>query len=146
MMYEEFEKIAGYEVTYETYSKIIEPMYMALTDVSKYDFVKMLNKKQFALPTEKELRKKMVKIATHLMETCEHYLDFDAECELDELVKQYRDRFHPGCSFSYNRVHTGDWFWNNCPGRGCSFIVSVEFFKTGKYDWSTTLVLLKKPE
>lgn len=43
MMWKEFEEIAGYEVSYEDYSKVIEPMYMAMPDsISKSEFVKML--------------------------------------------------------------------------------------------------------
>ena len=30
MMYEEFEKLAGYEVSYEDYVNVIEPMYTAV--------------------------------------------------------------------------------------------------------------------
>ena len=51
MMWEEFERIAGYEVTQEDYTQKIEPMYMA-TDMSKQDFVKTLNKKTFAKKRE----------------------------------------------------------------------------------------------
>lgn len=47
MMHEEFERIAGYEVTNEDYNEIIEPMYMALPNISKYEFVKMIDKKRF---------------------------------------------------------------------------------------------------
>lgn len=42
MMKHEFEALAGYEVTYEDYSKIIEPMYMAIPEsISKQEFVKI---------------------------------------------------------------------------------------------------------
>ena len=44
MMHHEFETIAGYEVSYETYTNIIEPMYMA-TNLTKQEFVKLLNRK-----------------------------------------------------------------------------------------------------
>ena len=46
MMHKEFEAIAGYEVSYEDFINIIEPMYMA-TNLSKQEFVKTLNKKFF---------------------------------------------------------------------------------------------------
>lgn len=46
MMHHEFEQIAGYEVSYEDYTNIIEPMYMA-TNLSKQDFVKTINRKAF---------------------------------------------------------------------------------------------------
>ena len=67
MMWAEFEELAGYEVSYETYSKVIEPMYMALPETyTKQDFVKMLDKKAFALPTAKELLKEVKTEAKHL--------------------------------------------------------------------------------
>ena len=42
MMWKEFEEIAGYEVSYEDYANVIEPMYMA-TELSKREFVKCLD-------------------------------------------------------------------------------------------------------
>ena len=50
----EFEQIAGYEVSDNDYYNIIEPMYLAVPEnITKTEFVKMLNKKRFALPKEK---------------------------------------------------------------------------------------------
>lgn len=57
MMKCEFERIAGYEVSDKTYNEIIEPMYLA-TELSKRDFVKLLNRK--ALETKK-VRKPNIK-------------------------------------------------------------------------------------
>ena len=51
MMHHEFEQIAGYEVSYEDYTNIIEPMYMA-TNLSKQDFVKTINRKAFEKKAE----------------------------------------------------------------------------------------------
>lgn len=51
MMKVEFERLAGIEVTSETYETIIEPMYMA-TNLSKADFIKTLNLKQLAKKKE----------------------------------------------------------------------------------------------
>lgn len=94
MMHKEFEEIAGYEVSYETYTDIIEPMYMALpNNVSKQQFVKMLDKKAFALPTQKEMVKEMKKIAAHLFDICGHSVDYESEHELDALAKKYAKRF-----------------------------------------------------
>ena len=48
MMYSEFLNIANVtenDITADTYDNIIEPMYM-VTNLSKYDFVKMLNIKE----------------------------------------------------------------------------------------------------
>ena len=53
MMREEFERLAGYEVSLEDYENIIEPMYMA-TEMSKQDFVKCINRKRFEVKAEKK--------------------------------------------------------------------------------------------
>ena len=52
MMKHEFEALAGYEVSHEDYNNIIEPMYMA-TDLSKQDFVKVIDRKRFEVKREK---------------------------------------------------------------------------------------------
>lgn len=92
MMKHEFEKLAGYEVSYEDYKNIIEPMYMA-TDLSKADFVKCIDRKRFALPTKKQVISQMKKIAQHLMETCGHFTDYKAEMELEKIAHAYAGRF-----------------------------------------------------
>lgn len=58
MMKQEFERIAGYEVSTDDYNNIIEPMYLA-TDLSKQDFVKTINRKRFAV--KKESRPAIIK-------------------------------------------------------------------------------------
>ena len=59
MMWKEFEELAGYAVSFETYNNVIEPMYMA-TELSKQDFVKIINRKAVELKTErKPIYKKM---------------------------------------------------------------------------------------
>ena len=123
MMWQEFEEIAGYEVSYETYSTIIEPMYMALPDgISKGQFVAMLNKKAFALPTKAELVKEMRQLARHLAEICGLYSDFKAEQKLESLMRQYAKRFF-GLDLS-NDLNSYGYFIPEYeyPGmRGCSF-------------------------
>lgn len=89
----EFEKIAGYEVSNKDYYEIIEPMYMA-TNLPKYDFVKCLDKKRFALKTKTQLIKEMKKIASHLHEICGHYKDYDAEEKLGDLASEITRRFY----------------------------------------------------
>lgn len=60
MMKHEFEELAGYEVTNETYDNIIEPMYMA-TNLSKGEFIKTLNRKALEYkPVRKPNIKKML--------------------------------------------------------------------------------------
>lgn len=94
MMHDEFMEIAGYEVSYEDYKNYIEPMYMAVPEtVTKAEFVKMIDKKRFALPTEKEMIKEMKKIVNHLYEIWGHRTDYEAEAELDKIAKKYAERF-----------------------------------------------------
>lgn len=122
MMYDEFEKLAGYEVSYEDYTNIIEPMYMALPNISKQEFVKMLDKKAFALPTKNEMKKQMRKIAHHLFEICGHSVDHEAERELDALAKKYAKRFF-GLNWS-NDIKAYVYFnkgYEYAGQRGCSY-------------------------
>ena len=91
MMKQEFEAIAGYEVSFEDYNNIIEPMYMA-TNLSKQDFVQTINKKRFALKPICKIVKEMKQIAAQLKETCTHYTDFEAKEKLESLCKEYIDR------------------------------------------------------
>lgn len=93
-MKNEFEKLAGYEVTTEDYNNIIEPMYMALPNVTKQDFVKMIDRKRFALPTKKQCINEMKKIAAHLFEICGRCRDHEAETELLEKAHAYMKRFY----------------------------------------------------
>lgn len=93
MMREEFERLAGYEVSWKDYTEIIEPMYMALPEgISKQEFVKMIDKKRFALKPLDKIEKEMKKIAKHLQETFTQYTDWDAKEKLDELAKEYVER------------------------------------------------------
>ncbi len=93
MMKQEFEKIAGYEVSYETYSTIIEPMYNALPEnVDKFQFVKMLDKKAFALPTAQSYLRTIRKEAKHLFEICGNHHDFESEKRLEKAAKDYMKR------------------------------------------------------
>ena len=81
MMHKEFELIAGIEVTYEDYTKIIEPMYMA-ANLSKQEFVKTLNLKFFKnrMPKpEKNIKKMLVRNKMGERKTpngCYYYIEF----------------------------------------------------------------------
>lgn len=93
MMKHEFEALAGYEVSFEDYKNIIEPMYMA-TDLSKEAFVKCIDKKRFALPTKKDAVKAMKREAKHLYEICGRRTDFEAEYRLEKMAHDYLKRFY----------------------------------------------------
>lgn len=92
MMKHEFEQIAGYEVSDKDYNEIIEPMYMALPNVTKPEFVKMIDKKRFALKPLKKIEKEMKQIAKHLNDTCNLYTDYEAKDKLNELAQELTDR------------------------------------------------------
>lgn len=93
MMWEEFEKLAGYEVSYEDYSKVIEPMYMA-TNLSKQEFVKCLDEKRFSLNYKKQqMLKAMKKIAKFLYENCGRASFYGESDELEKLVIEYAGEF-----------------------------------------------------
>lgn len=126
MMHNEFEQIAGYEVSYEDYANIIEPMYMA-TNLSKQEFVKVIDKKRFALKTKSQILSEMKKLANGLMQTCEHYTDFEAQEKLDALLKELTDRFYAGAYTFIETAHT-------IPGgRGCSFPEYINIYYGERY-------------
>ena len=93
MMKHEFERLAGYEVSAEDYNKIIEPMYMA-TDLSKEEFVKVIDKKRFALPTKQKMMRQMKEEAKHLEAICGHWCDYESEHKLESIAKEYARRFY----------------------------------------------------
>lgn len=93
MTKQEFEKLAGYEVTQEDYTQVIEPMYMA-TEMQKEDFVKCLSRERFALPTKRQVINKMKNLAGKLYDLCGRRSDYKTEMELDKLVREYAERFH----------------------------------------------------
>lgn len=122
MMKHEFEELAGYEVSTESYNNIIEPMYMA-SNMTKQEFVKVLNPKAFALPTKKQMVNQMRKLAAHLHETCERYTDYEAQQELDKLSKEYARRFY-GINWSQDItafVYTIDEYFYELIGRGATY-------------------------
>lgn len=101
MTQQEFEQLAGYEVTFTDYQDIIEPMYMA-TNLDKQDFVSCINKKRFALRPLANIIKEMRECAASLKETCTHYIDNETQNRLDELVEQYIDRKYPNMDVDYS--------------------------------------------
>ena len=97
MMHQEFENIAGYEVSYDDYTNIIEPMYMA-TNLSKQEFVKCLDRKQFDLnykkqQYKKQLLKEMKAIATEMYNLCGHTETYEQYEALREKALEYIKAF-----------------------------------------------------
>lgn len=137
MMKHEFERIAGYEVSNEDYSNIIEPMYVSV-NLDKEAFVKILDKKRFALETKKELVKKMSEIAMHLKNTCHHYTDYEAIDKLHSIAEEYQKRStHKGGYYIYRKYtleHLGE-----C--RGCTYPAEIEIYDN-KYNTIETIKLV----
>ena len=136
MLKEEFEALAGYEVSYEDYKNIIEPMYIAVPDyMSKADFVKCIDKKRFALKPIKVIVKEMQKVAESIKETCTHYRDNEAWDKLEELVKEYKERKGWGeyVSSSIRDKQMGI----------CYYPYEVEFYTTKTFKSVDTITLIK---
>lgn len=126
MMQQEFEQLAGYEVSASDYYDIIEPMYMAV-NMSKQEFVKVIDKKRFALKTKSQIISEMKKLAKNLMETCDHYTDFETQKKLDDLLKELTERFYYGANTFIQTATT-------CPnGRGCSFPEYISIYYGKQY-------------
>lgn len=123
MMKEEFETLAGYEVSWEDYSNIIEPMYMALETVTKQEFVQMIDRKRFALKTRKEFIKEMKALAEEIMEWTERTGAYEQKEKLQEKFSEFAKRF------GLESFYTLD--MNTVLGtyRGCSFPVQVVFYR-----------------
>lgn len=101
MMKQEFEQLAKIKVTDETYTKVIEPMYSA-TDLSKQDFIKLLNLKAFAVQEtkEKNIKKMLVRDRSGYTKTpngCYYHIEYVELVDVDIrtgkfIVKPLEDR------------------------------------------------------
>ena len=124
MMHKEFEQIAGYEVSYEDYTNIIEPMYMAV-NLSKQEFVKLLDRKQFDLNYKKQQYKKqllsgMKSIAEEMYKLCsitETYEQYEA---LREKALEYIKAF-PVWKAPHHEFETAH-------KNGCSYVKAILWF------------------
>ena len=125
MMWKEFEQIAGYEVSYEDYTNIIEPMYMA-TNLSKQEFVKVIDKKRFALKTERQLINEMKKEAAHQLDILGQYTDYESERKVEALAGELAKRFYGTTVWFVEKEYE---FPNY---RGCSFQKRMKIF-TDRY-------------
>ena len=135
MMKQEFEALAGYEVSAEDYNNIIEPMYMA-TNLDKADFVKCIDKKRFALKPLKKLVMEMKYIAQRIEENCTHTTTYDLEQELNELVQEYINRKYEGYA-KYIKF-----FINSETKQSCYFNKSVDIYTTKYYNTLETIYLV----
>ena len=119
---DELKKLIGEE----DYRKIIEPMYMA-TNLTKEEFVKVIDKKRFALKTTEELINEMKEIAEHLKKTCDHYTDYEAEEKLNKLAEDYKNRIAPTGGYLINTKYTLEHL-GYC--RGCSYPAEIEIYNS----------------
>lgn len=109
MMKSEFERLAGYEVSHEDYTKIIEPMYMAIS-LSKAEFVKLLDPKRFSLEYKRKQRKnglvkRMKELAAQMKAEAGHASAVETFEELHELAKTYTKEFPViGATAEYDRA------------------------------------------
>ena len=122
MMYEEFERIAGYKVSYEDYANIIEPMYMA-TNLSKYEFVKVIDRKRFEIveKTEKQYINEIKKIAKTMFEKCGKTSTSEEYFKIHELVYEMERKF------GYVYVIHEEYEFPEIQ-RGCTYIQSIKKF------------------
>lgn len=134
MMKEEFERIAGYEVSYSDYADVIEPMYMA-TKLDKAEFVKTLNKRRFALRTIDSYKIELRQIAEHLKNTCEHYTDYDARDRLSDICEAIKERLSFCAGFIVNTKYTMEHL-GEC--RGCVYPSYIQFYNK---DYATILTI-----
>lgn len=120
MMKSEFENLAGYEVSFDDYNNIIEPMYMA-SNLSKTEFVETINKKRFALKSQKQLEKNMKEIAKYLHETFTRFTDYEAQNQLNKIAAEYTKRFF-GIGYGFYISETME--------QSCFYPVKIEFYNT----------------
>ena len=95
MMWKEFEELAGCEVSYKTYTEIIEPMYMALPDgIDKRAFIGMLNLDALRLATRSEMVAAMRESARDICEKCGIVSTNTEKEQLHRLADKYASRFY----------------------------------------------------
>ena len=133
-MKHEFEKLAGYEVTWEDYNNIIEPMYMA-TNLNKQDFVKTLNKQRFAVTSQEKYVGKLKMLARSLKDTCEHYTDTETLQEFTKTIFAYIDRMWGiyGYKDVNYTVEHGYTYEHLGVCRGCCYPKRITFYSTNNY-------------
>ena len=138
MMHEEFEKLAGYEVSYSDYVNIIEPMYMAIPEcISKQEFVKMIDRKRFDFRAKeaaekKAMLKEMREIAEERAQNCKFFCDYEAEEKLIKIARQFVDKFFPknlGYDADIERLYWGQL------NSGCTYPADLVIYRMYKGEY-----------
>lgn len=132
MMKHEFEALAGYEVSWEDYNNIIEPMYTA-TNLTKQEFVKTISKKRFALKPLKIYIKEMKALAQEIEEACGHVYTYDLQEQLRSIAREYVNRRY-GSYATFNFHEEMKW--------SCYYIKSIEIFGTKDYKTIESIELI----
>lgn len=93
MLYDEFLRIANVtenDVTYETYSDVIEPMYMA-TNLDKKEFVKLLNMKEIKskYANTNLVKKLLVNLVNEMKSKLGHVCMHEEEKRFTELGEMF---------------------------------------------------------
>lgn len=127
MMHHEFEELAGYEVSYEDYANIIEPMYMA-TNLTKQEFIKCIDEKRFSIQykknqLKKSLLKQMKELAKVMEYACGHRDVYPEYAELKGLAQQYIKEFAP-----YGTHAEWEKGYEYTNRTGCSYIKAIVFY------------------
>lgn len=133
MMHEEFEKLMGCNVKYDTYVNIIEPMYMALPNVSKEDFCKLLNKKAIEIKPITKYRTEIKKIMIHLRDTCEKYTDYEAKERLESLLRNMIN------DYNWKGYWIENGYYYEGIKRGCTYPKKIRIY-TSSYDYVTSTI------
>lgn len=124
MMKQEFEALAGYEVSIDDYNKIIEPMYMS-TNLTKAEFVKTIDKKRFALKPLKTYIKEMKQIAKEIERRCTIDGAYDLTERLGELAQEYINRKYGTLASHY---------YNNEMKFSCFYIKSLVIYGNKNFE------------
>lgn len=93
MFKEEFEKLAGCKVSRLDYFRIIEPMYMA-TKLTKEEFIKVINVKEFETTPEKEELEKIRLYAEEYRNNVKKDGKFFITEEFNNMVEEFARKFY----------------------------------------------------
>lgn len=98
MMHSEFVKMSGLEISYEQYTEIVEPMYMAVENMSKQEFIEFIAPsvkaliKRTATPKEKTVKKMLVRDNSGYRKTpngCWYHIEYVELVDVDIRTGKY---------------------------------------------------------
>ena len=96
MMHNEFIEMSGLNVSYKDYTEIVEPMYMAVENMSKQDFIKSITPSVKALikeyPKVKTIKKMLVRDRSGYRKTpngCWYHIEYVELVDVDIRTGKY---------------------------------------------------------